>query len=97
MTEEEIGEIHLDFVYHIDHLRSEHSLDLDLIVNMDETGCHFDMPSNTTVDVIGSKHISIRTTNNSQCCTVFLSCSVSGSKIEPLVVFKGTSNGTIEK
>jgi len=97
LSEQEMAEIHLDFVYHICHLQKEHSLNLDCMVNMDETGCQFDMIPSTTVNVKGQKNVDIRTTNNAKGCTVFLACSVFGSKLKPLVVFKGIPNATIDK
>ena len=38
--------------------------DFDIIMNMDETPCYFDMPSSTTFDLKGVKTVKVRTTGN---------------------------------
>lgn len=56
---------------------------------MDEVPMSFDMPPNRTIDDVGTKTISIKTTGNERSCfTVVLACSMSGDKLPPLVIFK---------
>ena len=38
--------------------------DFDIIMNMDETPCYFDMPSSTTFDLKGVRTVKVRTTGN---------------------------------
>jgi hypothetical protein len=64
---------------------------------MDETGVPFDLPTRTTVDFRGVKRVPVISTNNSNSCTVFLSCAIDGTKLKPLVVFKGKKGGRIHK
>jgi hypothetical protein len=97
MEEDEMGSIHLDFVIHFTRLREFHAIPWNLCVNMDETGCYFDMGSSTTIHKKGSKHVNVKSTSNSNHCTVFLSVALDGSKLKPLVVFKGAANGSVSK
>lgn len=60
-----------------------------LVVNMDEVPMTFDLPMNRTVDKIGTKSISIKTTGNEKSSfTVVLSCCSDGGKLPPMVIFK---------
>lgn len=95
LSEEEMGQIHLDFVMHFKYLMDIHKFDLHNVINMDETGCYFDMPSNTTIAEKGSKTVRIDSTTNSNHCTVFLSVALDGSKLKPLVVWKAKPDGTV--
>ena len=59
------------------------------IINMDEMPMYFDMPGNTTVDKVGSKTVSVKTTGyERQHFTVVLACQADGKKIRPMVIFK---------
>ncbi len=95
MNEEELGSIHLDYVTHIRHIMDTHGLQYSNVINMDETGCYFDMAPNTTVNIAGQKHVNIKTTGNSNHCTVFLAVALNGAKLKPLVVFKGKVTGSV--
>jgi hypothetical protein len=97
LSEEQMGEIQLDFVVHVKLLINLHGLLTCRIINMDETGCHFDMAPSSTIEVQGEKHVAIRGTGSTQCCTVFLAVSLDGRKLTPLIVFKGKPGKTIEK
>ena len=48
------------FLAYIMYMRIEHDYLLGLIANMDETSVTFDLPSNTTIDEIGARSISIQ-------------------------------------
>jgi hypothetical protein len=62
---------------------------MENIANMDETPMYFDMPGNSTVDTVGSKTVSIRTSGNEkQHFTVVLACQADGKKLRPMVIFK---------
>ena len=59
------------------------------IINMDETPMYFDMPGNTTVNKVGSKTVSVKTTGyERQYFTVVLAFQADGKKIHPMVIFK---------
>jgi hypothetical protein len=49
LSEEQMGAIHLDFVVHIKLIMDLHELPNCRVINMDETGCHFDMAPSTTM------------------------------------------------
>ncbi len=56
---------------------------------MDETPVTFNLPSNTTIDEVGAKTISIRTTGHEKTnFTVVLACMADGTKLPPLIIFK---------
>ena len=57
--------------------------------NMDEVPLSFQVPSNKTVDVKGSKTIIIKTSGNYKTLyTVVLACCVDGTKLPTLLIFK---------
>jgi hypothetical protein len=59
------------------------------IGNMDEVPVSFDMPSNHTVDQIGTKTVRITTTRNEKAnFTAMLCITADGGKLPPLVIFK---------
>ena len=56
---------------------------------MDETLVSFDLPSNTTIDELGTRTVSIRTTGHERTnFTVVLTCMADGTKLPPLIIFK---------
>jgi DDE superfamily endonuclease/Tc5 transposase DNA-binding domain/CENP-B N-terminal DNA-binding domain len=78
-----------EFLAFIMYRRIEHDYPLALIGNMDETPMTFDLPSNTTVNELGSKTVSIRTTGHERTnFTVVLTCMADGTKLPPIVIFK---------
>lgn len=61
VTEEQMGEIHLDFATCIRDLMEVHSLVPSRVINMDETGCYFDPACPTTIDFTGKrKHLLLK-------------------------------------
>ena len=100
----EMGAIQLDFVEYLRKKKRDFEVPDRMIVNMDETGLYFDMQPKTTIAskgiillMLGSKHINIKTTGNSNHCTVFLAVALDGSKLKPLVVFKGQPGGSVTR
>lgn len=56
---------------------------------MDETPMFFDMASNRTVDNIGIKTVTIRTTGHEKThFTAVLTCMADGTKLNPMLIFK---------
>jgi DDE superfamily endonuclease len=67
----------------------QHDYPLAYIGNMDETPVSFDLPTNTTVDELGARSVSIRTTGHERTnFTVVLTCMADGTKLPPLIIFK---------
>ena len=56
---------------------------------MNETSVSFDLPSNTTIDELGTRTVSIHTTGHERTnFTVVLTCMADGTKLPPLIIFK---------
>ena len=56
---------------------------------MDETPVSFDLPSNTTIDELGARSVSIHTTGHEKTnFTVVLTCMADGTKLPPIIIFK---------
>ena len=64
---------------------------------MDQTDVQFDMVSNYTLEHRGLRSVHVKSNGSWLRCTVLLACSLSGNKLDPLIVFKGASDGTIAK
>ncbi len=78
-----------EFLAFITYRRIQHDYPLAFIGNMDETPVTFDLPSNTTIDEVGAKTISIRTTGHEKTnFTVVLACMADRTKLPPLIIFK---------
>lgn len=70
-------------------LRKGHEFELGNIGNMDETPMFFDMPGSRTVDIKGSKTVTVKTTGSDKShFTVILACLANGTKLKPAVIFK---------
>lgn len=77
------------FLAFIMYQRIQHDYPLAYIGNMDETPVSFDLPANTTIDELGARSISIRTTGHEKAnFTVVLTCMADGTKLPPLIIFK---------
>ena len=78
-----------EFLAFITYRRIQHDYPLAFISNMDETPVSFDLPSNTTIDELGTRTVSIRTTGHERTnFTVVLTCMADGTKLPPLIIFK---------
>jgi hypothetical protein len=72
--------------------------DLRWIINMDQTPVIFSMHPKKTLEILGKKSIVIRTsTNDTRRATIALTIMAAGDQLVPMVVYKGTENGTIKK
>ena len=79
----------LNFQKYVIKQRKEHNYPLSLIGNADQTPMTFDLPSDYTVDRLGSKSVSIKTTGNEKNrFTIMLACMADGTKLPPYIVFK---------
>ncbi|GBB83249.1 hypothetical protein RclHR1_01000005 [Rhizophagus clarus] len=77
------------FLAFIMYRRIQHDYPLAYIGNMDETPVSFDLPANITVDELGARSVSIRTTGHERSnFTVVLTCMADGTKLPPLIIFK---------
>jgi DDE superfamily endonuclease len=67
----------------------------DLVVNIDETNIEFDMTGTMTLAPEGAQTVSIRTSGSSSRCTVLLGVTLSGIKLPPFIIFKGSATGRL--
>ena len=71
-------------------LRRSYNYEAYRIGNMDETAIYLDMPGDSTLDETGTRSVLIRTTgHNKDKVTVMLAALGDGTKIAPLMIFKG--------
>jgi len=69
--------------------RKQSLFELNQIGNMDEVPLTFDVPSNKSVDVKGTKTVTIKTTGHEKPhYTAVLACCADDTKLPPLLVFK---------
>ena len=78
----------ISFQRFVIRLRKTHQYPLSQIGNMDETPMFFYLPSNRTVDSLGNKTITIKTTGHERThFTTVLCCMADGTKLPPMVIF----------
>jgi transposase-like protein len=66
------------------------------VINMDQTPVPFSLSSNSTLNLMGGRTITVRATGNEKTrCTVSLTVCADGTKLKPMVIFKGTRTGRI--
>ena len=95
--EEELSQKQQDFLRFIIKLRKSKKYDLSEIGNMDETPIWLDMPGNYTIDPKGTKTVTIATTGHEKTrFTIKLAAFADGTKLKPLVLFKGNLVTTYE-
>jgi hypothetical protein len=80
----------LEFQRFIIRKRKQFEYNFFEIGNMDETPVYFDMVGNLTIDKLGAKTVQIRTTGNeNNRFTCVLTVLADGTKLLPMVIFKG--------
>ena len=68
---------------------AENSIGPDEIINMDEVPLTFDLPLTRTVNEKGESSVTLKTTGHERThFTCVLSCTASGQKLPPMVIFK---------
>ncbi|CAB4401718.1 unnamed protein product [Rhizophagus irregularis] len=78
-----------EFLSYIVYQRIQYDYPLAYIGNIDETLVSFDLPSNTTIDELGTRSVSIRITGHEKAnFTVVLTCMADGTKLPPFIIFK---------
>lgn len=67
----------------------DEKISMDHVANMDEVPLTFDIPMHRTVEKKGEKMVPIKTTGHEKSSfTVVLSCTASGKKLPPMLIFK---------
>ena len=78
------------YILFVHRLRERHQYDLDNIGAMDETPLYCDMPSDTTLDRVGVRSVPVKSTGHEKSrITVCLAARASGTKLKPMIIFKG--------
>jgi hypothetical protein len=74
------------------------TMDLDRTILMDETAVYFEDAWNQTVDIIGSRHVVVRSTGfSSMRITAVLAVTAAGQKLPPLLIWKGNASPSFGK
>ena len=72
--------------------------DLERIINVDESPIYLEMPPKKTIEIKGSKNVDIYTFGKEkQRITCVLSIAANGTKLPPLLIFKGKAGKYLEK
>ncbi|KAI3655925.1 hypothetical protein MP638_006061, partial [Amoeboaphelidium occidentale] len=76
----------------------EKCIDAVSLMNRKQTAVYFDSRPNYTISEKGTSTVSIKgTSSGDQRATAFLAVTATGKKLPPMIVFKGTPGGKIEK
>ena len=86
-----------DFVSYINSEISAHFHSPANIVNIDETNIYFDMVGSSTLETMGRRTISIKSSGSSNRCTALLGVTMDGTKLPPFIIFKGKETGRVIK
>ena len=78
-------------------LRSKYWFELDAIANIDETPLYLNMLPSTTVQIIGSKRVNIKTQGQKNWRVTALTILASGEKLPSLLIFKAKEGKQSEK
>ncbi|KAG4243424.1 hypothetical protein PC116_g8720 [Phytophthora cactorum] len=74
------------------------TIDLHRTILMDETAVYFEDARNQTVDIIGSRHVVVRSTGFlSMRITAVLAVTATGKKLLPLLIWKGKALPSFDK
>ena len=85
------------FVLQVRRLSSKHNYQPVDIIAMDETPVWSDMISDTTIDITGSKTVTVKSTGHEKFrVSVCLAAKADGTKLPPMIVFKGAKRETDE-
>ena len=86
----ELGAKVASYIKQIRHLRKSYNYMARNITAMDEIGLWLDMPGKATLEEQGTRTVAIRTTGHDKDrFTCVLAARADGSKLHPLIVFKG--------
>ena len=79
-------------------LRSDNDFELNQIANMDETPLFMNITNTKTIAKIGSKEVDIKTHGQEKIhVTAILWIIADGTKLPPMLVFKGQPDGRVER
>jgi hypothetical protein len=94
----ETAALALDYMKSIRPKVMEPNRSKEFILNMDQTPVPFSFHSKRTLELLGSRTINIRKSNNdTKRVTCAMTVTASGSVLTPMLIFKGATGGRIEK
>ena len=69
------------------------------VANFDETNADFNVDSNTTLNEMGARTVTVKGALSSQRATVMLGVSMTGEQFPPFIIFKGldTASGRVSR
>ena len=76
------------WVKYIDEQIRSYSFQLQLVVNMDETNCHFDNTGSMSWIHKGVRTVIVKRSGSKQRCTIALAVSLAGQKLQPRIILK---------
>lgn len=89
-TEEQLSGPIYSFLQYCIHIRTRHHSPHSAMINMDEMPIWLDMPGTYTAEAVGMKTISMLSTGHEKSrITVMLGAKADGTKLKPMVLFKG--------
>ena len=68
-----------------------------MVINMDETNFDFDDSRSVTLERVGTRTVSLRSTKSCKRATVILAVTLSGEKLPPFVIFAGKRKARIHR
>lgn len=87
---QEFEEKLINFQRVIIRMGQKRNYEMQQIGNMDKTPMNFDMPPSRTVNPASEKTVLIKTTGNEKNhFTVVLACLADGTKLKPMIIFRG--------
>ena len=93
---EEIKKSAATFRERIFNLIQDSIYDHDFVINIDETSLPIDLPTKTTIEVIGTKHIDgLCTGKDKSHLTIILTIAKNGKKFKPVVLLPGKGTKAI--
>ena len=88
----------ISFNEFISKRRQEHNYNMDEILNFDETRIYVDMPRSRTLHFVGCNDVQVETNGKeTEGVSIGLTCAADGSKMTPLVIFRGSEKGKLAK
>ena len=88
------GQIIKDFIEYVHDKNRFLEVDPSLVYNVDETNVFFSQQTPFTYAQRGSRTVSVKSVNSSSRCTAMLGGSMSGKKLPPFIIFKGTNKAS---
>lgn len=88
----------LDYVMYANRVQENFGIHPDFIINMDETPVYNDNRPATKIVSTGASSVNgSRTRTGDYRSTVILACTLSGKKLQPMIIYKAAAGKSVEK